>query len=414
VIQRLDFESESKETMTGSGTDKTKTGFDLEGPIVILVEPQLGENIGMAARAMGNFALSRLRLVNPRDGWPNVAAQRAAAGADQILERAELFDTVDAAVADIDLLFATTARAHDQAKPVVAPPAAAREIVDHIGSGGKVGILFGRERWGLNNEEVARANRIVTFPVNPGFASLNLAQAVLLMGYEWFKLSTEGALPFAMPERSERASQHQMQAFFENLVRELDKVEFLRPAEKRDTMLVNLRNIFTRMEPTKQDMHTLHGVVMAIAEGRKGPAKGGVLDSEQATRLRALLAEHGQGVPPHESGTVRGLARLLRRNPTDAERILWQALTRDRRFAGQFKRQTPVGRHIPDFVSFVHRLAVELVNAGESETIAADRAARRAWLESRDYRVIDVLTADVERDLEKELARLEGVIAESK
>ena len=126
--------------MTGSGSDKTKTGFDLEGPVVILVEPQLGENIGMAARAMGNFALSRLRLVNPRDGWPNIAAQRAAAGADHILERAELFETTDAAVADIDLLFATTARAHDQAKPVVAPPAAAREIVSHIGGGGKVGI----------------------------------------------------------------------------------------------------------------------------------------------------------------------------------------------------------------------------------------------------------------------------------
>src|ERR1035438_7224594 len=118
--------------MTGAGTDKTKTGFDLEGPVIILDEPQLGENIGMAARAMGNFALSRLRLGNPGDGGPNVAAQRAAAGADQILERAELFKTVDAAVADIDLLFATTARAHDQAKPVVAPPAAAREIVGHI------------------------------------------------------------------------------------------------------------------------------------------------------------------------------------------------------------------------------------------------------------------------------------------
>src|ERR1700730_18360596 len=130
--------------MTGSGTDKTKTGIDLEGPVVILVEPQLGENIGMAARAMGNFALARLRLGNPRDGWPNVAPQRSAAGADQILERAELFDTVDAAVADIDLLFATTARAHDQAKPVVAPPAAAHEIVGHIGGGGKAGILFGR------------------------------------------------------------------------------------------------------------------------------------------------------------------------------------------------------------------------------------------------------------------------------
>ena len=362
---------------------------------------------------MGNFALSRLRIVKPRDGWPNVAAQRASAGADQILESAELFDSVEQAVADLTLLFATTARAHDQAKPVVAPAGAATEIVAHVKSGGGAGILFGRERYGLQNEEVALANRIITFPVDPGFASLNLAQAVLLIGYEWFKHSTGAALPFAMPERSEPASQHQMQAFFDNLVRELDRVEFLRPAEKRETMLVNLRNIFTRTGPTKQDMHTLHGVVMAIAEGRKGPAKGGVLDGEQATRLRALLAEHGQAAAPSESGTVRGgLARLLRRNPTDAERILWQSLTRDRRFAGQFKRQTPVGRHIPDFVSFVHRIAIELVNPAESEAIVADRAARQAWLEARDYRVFEMRVADVERNLAAELARLETSLLE--
>ncbi|MBR0754156.1 TrmJ/YjtD family RNA methyltransferase [Bradyrhizobium jicamae] len=392
-----------------SGTDKTKAGHDLAGPVVILVEPQLGENIGMTARAMGNFALTRLRLVKPRDGWPNIAAQRAAAGADHILDKVELFDTVEQAIADLTLVFATTARAHDQAKPVVGPEAAAGEIVAHVGAGGGAGILFGRERSGLTNDEVALANRIITFPVNPGFASLNLAQAVLLMGYEWFKLSTRGALPFAMPERSEPASQHQMQAFFDNLVAELDRVEFLRPPEKRDTMLVNLRNIFTRMDPTKQDMHTLHGVVMAIAEGRKGPAKGGVLDGAQATRLRALLAEQGQGgATADNSSTVRGLARLLRRNPTDAERLLWQALTKDRRFAGGFKRQTPVGRHIPDFVSFTHRMAIELVNAGETEAIARDRAGRRAWLEERDYRVIEMAVADVERDLAAELARLEA------
>ena len=402
-----------KRNVTGSGTDKTKTGFDLDGPVVILVEPQLGENIGMAARAMGNFALDRLRIVNPRDGWPNIAASRAAAGADHILSRVELFDSVEAAVVDLDLLFATTARAHDQAKPVVGPEAAAREMSGHIAGGGKCGILFGRERAGLTNDEVALANRIVTFPVNPGFASLNLAQAVLLMGYEWFKLATADRLPFAMPERSERASQHQMQAFFENLVRELDRVEFLRPAEKRETMLVNLRNIFTRMEPTKQDMHTLHGVIMAIAEGRKGPAKGGVLDGEQAVRLRALLAEQGQGTAPTE-GTLRGLARLLRRNPTDAERLLWQALTRDRRFAGQFKRQTPVGRQIPDFVSFVHRIAIELINPDESASIVADRVARRAWLESRDYRVIEMRAVAVEADLASELDRLATDLAQSR
>ena len=178
-------------------------------------------------------------------------------------------------MADLDLLFATTARAHDQAKPVVAPEEAAREITAHVAAGGKAGIMFGRERAGLENDEVALANRIITFPVNPGFASLNLAQAVLLMGYEWFKLATGGALPFAMPERSERASQHQIDAFFEESDPRARQGRVLAPAvEKRETMLVNLRNIFTRMDPTKQDMHTLHGVVMAIAEGRKGPAQG--------------------------------------------------------------------------------------------------------------------------------------------
>jgi tRNA/rRNA methyltransferase len=397
--------------MSGSGTDHTKTLSELDGPVVVLVEPQLGENIGMAARAMGNFGLTRLRIVNPRDGWPNVHARRAASGADHILDKVELFDTVEAAVADCTLLFATTARAHDQAKPVVAPEAAAQEISKQVAAGGTVAILFGRERYGLLNEEVALADRIITFPVNPGFASLNLAQAVLLIGYEWFKLATQNGLPFAMPERSERASQHQMQAFFDNLVRELDKVEFLRPAEKRETMLVNLRNIFSRMEPTKQDMHTLHGVVMAIAEGRKGPAKGGVLDGEQATRLRALLAEHGQGAAPHESGTVRGLARLLRRNPTDAERILWEALRTDRRFAGTFKRQTPVGRHIPDFVSFPQRTAIELVNADETDLIVTDRAARTVWLEERGYRVVAMQTSEVTSDLDAVLLRLETVLA---
>ena len=190
-----------------------------------------------------------------------------------------------------------------------------------------------------------------------------------------------------------------MQAFFDNLVRELDRVEFLRPAEKRETMLVNLRNIFSRMEPTKQDMHTLHGVVMAIAEGRKGPAKGGVLDGEQATRLRALLAEHGQGaVAAGKRHRARaGAAAAAKPHRRRAHPVA--ALTTDRRFAGQFKRQTPVGRHIPDFVSFVKRVAIELVNEGESEAIAPDRAARKAWLEARGYRVCALNAADVERDV---------------
>ena len=131
-----------------------------------------------------------------------------------------------------------------------------------------------------------------------------------------------------------------------------------------------------------------------------------MLDGAQATRLRALLAEHGQGALPSESGTVRGLARLLRRNPTDAERMLWQALTSDRRFAGQFKRQTPVGRHIPDFVSFVKRIAIELVNPGETDAIVRERAVRQAWLVERGYRVIAMAVADIESDLAKQLDRL--------
>ncbi len=158
-------------------------------------------------------------------------------------------------------------------------------------------------------------------------------------------------------------------------------------------MQINLRNIFTRMQPTQQDIQTLHGVIMAIAEGRKGPARGGVLDGEQAELLRALLAEHGGGRVPKERGPVRGLARLLRRNPTEAERALWTALVNDRRFAGRgFKRQTPIGQHICDFVSFPLRLVIDLVPADESAAAAAARTQKRAWLAERDYRIVQIET----------------------
>src|SRR5205807_4982998 len=140
------------------------------------------------------------------------------------------------------------------------------------------------------------------------FASLNLAQAVALVAYEWFKHARAGALPFRMPQKSEHAGKEQIAAFFENLERELDRVEYFRPLHKRATMLVNLRNIFARMQPTRQDIQTLHGIVTALTQGRKGPARGGVLDGEQATSLRALLAEHGQ--PGTSTGPTRGLARL--------------------------------------------------------------------------------------------------------
>jgi tRNA/rRNA methyltransferase len=386
--------------MPGAGTDTSKTWADVAGPTVVLVEPQLGENIGTAARAMANFGLSELRLVNPRDGWPNPRARAAASGADRILDEAKLFATLDTAIGDCTLVLATTARAHDQAKPVIGPDVAAKLMAPRIAAGERVAVLFGRERYGLENDEVGLADQIITLPVNPAFASLNLAQAVLIIGYEWFKLATGNTLPFAMPKKSGPAPKEQLMAFFAGIERELEKVEFFRPAEKRATMQVNLRNIFHRMQPTRQDIQTLHGVIMAIAEGRKGPARGGVLDGEEAQMLRTLLAEHAQGRVPSERGPVRGLARLLRRNPTDAERSLWQALTNDRRFAGlSFKRQVPIGAHIADFVSFPLRVVIELVPQDESEAAANARRARQAWLLERGYRILTKRAAELDADV---------------
>jgi tRNA/rRNA methyltransferase len=399
--------------MPGAGTDKTRNWIETPGPVIVLVEPQLGENIGAAARVMANFALRRLRLAKPRDGWPNIHARRAASGADRLLDEAELYDTLDAAIADCTLVLATTARAHDQAKPVISPAAAATLLAPRVAAGESVAVMFGRERYGLENDEVALADRIVTFPVNPAFASLNLAQAVAVIAYEWFKLACGGTLPFAMPQKSSLAGKEQVQAFFAHLERQLDAIEYFRPLEKRATMLVNLRNIFARMQPTQQDIQTLHGIVVALTEGRKGPARGGVLDGEEAAALRALLAEHGQDGAAPACGPMRGLSRLLRRNPTDAERALWHALTNDRRFAGKgIKRQVPVGPHITDFVSFPLRLVIELVPAQESKIAARARGERRTWLMERGYRVLEVAAEAVEAGLPRLLDELARTMAE--
>src|SRR5208283_1956793 len=380
-------------------------------PIVVLVEPQLGENIGAAARAMANFGLSRLRLVAPRQAWPNAKARMMAAGADRILDGAELYDSLEAAIADCTFVVAATARAHDQAKPVVGAAEAAALLAPRIAAGELAALVFGRERNGLENDEVALADRILTLPVNPAFASLNLAQAVAIVAYEWFKLVSGAKLPFAMPEKSAPAPKEQLLAFFASLERELGKVEFFRPPDKRETMQINLRNIFTRMQPTRQDIQTLHGVIMAIAEGRKGPARGGVLGGAEAEMLRALLAEHGGGRVPSERGPVRGLARLLRRNPTEAERTLWHALVNDRRFAGRgFKRQTPVGPHICDFVSFPLRVVIDLVPAHEEPAAAKTRADKHAWLAERGYRIVTLATALVETDLAAALGQIDQII----
>jgi tRNA/rRNA methyltransferase len=395
--------------MPGSGTDKTKRWIETPGPVVVLVEPQLGENIGAAARAMANFGLAKLRLVKPLQGWPNERARVMAAGADRVLDGAAIFETLADAVADCTYVVATTARNHDQAKPVLSPAQMAEAITPKVSGGETVAIVFGRERIGLENHEVARADAIVTLPVNPAFASLNLAQAVVVVAYEWFKLASGGQLPFSTPDKSPPAPKQQLDAFFADLERELDAIEFYRPHEKRGVMSTNLRNIFNRMAPTEQDIRTLHGITMALAQGRKGPARGGVLDGTQAELLRSLLAE--RDVPRNERTPARGLAKLLRRNPTEAERILWQALTGDRRFAGRgFKRQVPVGPHITDFVSFPLRTVIDLAPADESEDAARRRAEKRVWLAAHDYRVVEVKAADVEGDTTAALERLAATL----
>ena len=401
--------------MPGAGTDKTRNWTIAPAPVVVLVEPQLGENIGAAARAMANFGLSQLRLVKPVQGWPNPKASVMAAGADRVLDAVTLHDSLEAAIADCTFVAATTARGHDQAKPVVGPDEAARLMAPRVAGGERAAIVFGRERNGLENHEVGLADMIVTLPVNPAFASLNLAQAVVILAYEWFR-QTGGELPFVQPKKSPPAGKEQLLSFFDMLEAELERIEYFRPAEKRGTMVVNMRNIFTRMAPTQQDIRTLHGVIMAIAEGRKGPARGGVLDGTQAEMLRALLAQDKvvgtPDLPRTTHGPMRGLARLLRRNPTDAERLLWTRMTNDRRFANAgFKRQTPVGRHVTDFVSFPLHIVIDLVPADEGPDAATARAARNVWLVERDYRVIEVKAADVERDVEVVLEQIAQEVA---
>jgi tRNA/rRNA methyltransferase len=237
-------------------------------PTIILVEPQLAENIGMVARAMANFGLSELRLVSPKNGWPKKGAHSAASGATHVLEAARLYPSTREAIADLHFVFATTARERGQMKRVFGPEDAMRETRERLGAGQGVGILFGRERTGLENDEVSLADAIVTFPVDPRFSSLNLAQAVLLVAYEWHKLACGGALPFSGDRRSPPASRATVVSFFEYLEAELDAVNFY-PPDKRPTMTRNMRDIFHRLELTEQDVRTLRGAIRALAEGRR-------------------------------------------------------------------------------------------------------------------------------------------------
>ncbi|GJD40603.1 MULTISPECIES: RNA methyltransferase [Methylobacterium] len=230
-------------------------------PVVILVEPQLAENIGMVARAMANFGLSELRLVAPKNGWPKKGVREAASGATHVLDDATVFATVPEAIADLNYLLATTARERGQMKRAYAPDEAMADVAARAGQ--RVGVMFGRERIGLTNDEVSLADAIVTFPVSPDFPSLNLAQAVLLVGYEWRKASGQARLPFTGEMQSPPATREAMASLVASLEGSLEAGGFY-PPEKRDVIARNMRDMLHRMAMTEQDVRTFRGALRAM------------------------------------------------------------------------------------------------------------------------------------------------------
>ena len=256
-----------------AGTDQTirdENSLNEAAPAIILVAPQLGENIGMAARAMLNCGLTDLRLVSPRDGWPNEAARPAAAGAGLVLESAHVFTTTAAAVADLTLVFASTARPRDMTKETVSPREAAARLHKAAAAGGRCGVLFGREAMGLANDDVALADAILSAPLNPGFSSLNLAQAVFAVGYEWLMAGLDVvSSELMMPKDTRPATKEELAGLFEHLERELDACGFLHVAEKRPVMVRNLRNLFQRAGLSEQEVRTLRGVISGLVKGSR-------------------------------------------------------------------------------------------------------------------------------------------------
>ena len=240
------------------------------GPAVILIEPQLGENIGMAARAMMNCGLMDMRLVNPRDEWPNRYADAAASGATAIIDGARVYDTTNAAIADLQMVYATTARSRDMTTEVVTPFEAVVRMKKDESSGVRSGVMFGKEAKGLTNDDVALANAILTVPLNPAFTSLNLAQAVFVLGYEWFQLEdeTENAV-LAVPKETRLANKMELQGLFDHLETELDDSGFFQVLEKKPTMVRNIRNVLQRARFTEQEVRTFRGIITSLTKKRK-------------------------------------------------------------------------------------------------------------------------------------------------
>lgn len=252
-----------------AGTDSTQESLASgAGPAIVLVRPQLGENIGAAARAMLNCGLTDLRIVNPRDGWPNPQAVRSASGADVVIDNARIYDSTDAAIAGLERVFATTARPRDMVKPVMTPEGAAREIRAVEAAGSHCGVLFGAERMGLENDDVVLADTIIEAPLNPAYKSLNLAQAVLLVSWSWFRLADETPRTRLELGATRPATKDELLNFFSRLEAALDECGFLFPPDKRPAMVRNIRNMFQRMQPTEQDLRTLHGIVAGLFKHR--------------------------------------------------------------------------------------------------------------------------------------------------
>lgn len=242
---------------------------DTPQPAFVLVRPQMGENIGAAARAMWNFGLDRMRLVAPRDGWPNPQAGAMASGAGRLLDEARLAGDLAEAVGDCHFVLATTARGRGLTKPVLSPEQAMAETARRIAAGQRVAVLFGPERAGLENADVARANAIVSVPVNPEFASLNLAQCVLLMAYEWRRATAEVVPERTDTGRAEWARHEEVERLAEHYEARMQEAGFFFPESKAESMRINLRNMWSRMPLTRADVRMLHGVLRQMVRWKR-------------------------------------------------------------------------------------------------------------------------------------------------
>ena len=275
-----------------AGTDHKKPSvIHDDGPAIILIVPQLGENIGKAVRAMYNFGLTDLRLVAPRDGWPNEAAVAPAAGADIVLEKTRIYPTAAEAIADLKYVYATTARPRDMIKEVVTPKECCLRMRGAVNEGEKVGLLFGPEKAGLKNDDIALSTAIVSVPLNPSFASINLATAVGLLAYEWFQTGTDVPDSYTPTLDTRPASAGELQKLFDHIEGELEEAGYFRSDQRRSLMRRNLRNIFTRSEMTHEEVSTMRGVVKALATGG-GP--GWQAEKAELAKKEQKSAENGE------------------------------------------------------------------------------------------------------------------------